>query len=148
MAEENAGLVSRVAAIAVDVVLLTGAVLVVGGLPPSAASAVLGSSPGWLTTSCAVVAAALPWLYFTTFWWLTGETVGGLVFGVRVRRRSGRRLSPVRAALRAAVGLTFAPLWTIGLLGVLTDRRRRAWHDRLFGTVVYYVDRPSRAHPD
>jgi len=142
----NAGLVSRVAAIVVDVLLLTVAVLVVGSLPTTAANAVLGDAPGWLVTGCAVVAALLPWAYFTVCWWLPGETVGGLVLGVQIRRADGRRLSPLRAAARALIGLLFAPLWTIGLLGILTDRRRRAWHDRLFGTVVRYADRATTGH--
>ena len=142
----NAGLVSRVAAIVVDVLVLTVAVLVVGSLPTTAANAVLGDAPGWLVAGCAVVAVLLPWAYFTVCWWLVGESVGGLVLGVHVRRADGRRLSPLRAALRALVGLLLAPLWTVGLLGVLTDRRRRAWHDRVFGTVVRYADRATTGH--
>jgi uncharacterized RDD family membrane protein YckC len=130
----------------VDVLLLTVAVLVVGSLPTTAADAVLGDAPGWLVAGCAVVAAVLPWAYFAVGWWLIGETVGGLVFAVQVRRPDGRRLSPLRAAVRALVGLLLAPLWTIGLLGVLTDRRRRAWHDRVFGTVVRYADRAVTGH--
>jgi hypothetical protein len=136
-----AGLVSRVAAIGLDLLLLTGGVLVVGGLPTTAVNAVLGSSPNWLAALCSLAAAGLPWLYFTTCWWLTGQTAGGLVFGTQVRRRPDARLSLPRAAVRAAIGLIFAPLWTVGLLGVLGDRRRRAWHDRIFGTVVRYAPR-------
>jgi uncharacterized RDD family membrane protein YckC len=137
-----AGLVSRVAAIVTDLLLLTGAVLVVTGLPPAAVNAVRGGqSPEWLATLCSLAGAGLPWLYFTTCWWLTGQTVGGLLFGTQVRRPSGARVSLPRSALRAAVGLTFAPVWTVGLLGILTSRRRRAWHDRVFGTVVRYAPR-------
>ena len=47
-----------------------------------------------------------------------------------------------RAAIRAAVGLLIAPLWIIGLAYVLWDRRRRALHDLVFGTVVPYTSPP------
>jgi uncharacterized RDD family membrane protein YckC len=136
-------LVSRVCAIAVDTLLLTVAVLVVGGVPVLAAEAILGSSPAWLSAGSAALAATLSWLYYTACWWLTGETVGGMLLGLRVRRADGARLSPVRAGVRALVGLLFAPLWMVGLLGTLTNPSRRAWHDRLFGTVVNYVDRDA-----
>jgi uncharacterized RDD family membrane protein YckC len=141
--DSHAGLVTRVSAIVVDILLLTGAVLVVGGLPPAATTAVLGHSPYWLSRACALAGAVLPWFYFTLSWWLTGATVGDLVFGVRVRRPGGARVSPLRAALRAAIGLTFAPVWTVGLLYILVDRRRRALHDVVFGTVVCFT-RPTR----
>jgi uncharacterized RDD family membrane protein YckC len=140
-----AGLVSRVAAILVDVLVLTVAVLVIGGLPPAAARAVLGSSPGWLVTVCGVAGTVLPWAYFTACWWLTGETAGGLVFGLRVRRSNGRPVSLVRAGSRALAGLLLAPLWTVGLLGILVDSRRRAWHDYFFGTVVVSVEKSRNA---
>ncbi len=144
MPDRYAGLVSRLAALAVDVAVLTVAVLAIGALPPAATEAVLGSSPDWLARACAIAGAVLPWLYFTLCWWLTGETVGGLLLGIRVRRRDGARVSPVRAGLRAFLGLTFAPLWLVGLLAILVDGRRRALHDLVFATVVRYADR-SRA---
>lgn len=136
-----AGLVSRVAAIVVDALIVTGAVLVVGALPPAAANAVLGDSPHWLSVVCGTAGALLPWAYFTLCWALTGETIGGLVFGLQLRRTDGRPVSPLRAAVRAFVGLFLAPLWIVGLLGILADDRRRAWLDRVFGTVVRYADR-------
>ncbi len=136
-----AGLVSRVAAIVTDLLLLTGAVLIVSGLPPAASNAVRGFSPSWLSTLCSVAGAVLPVLYFTGCWWLAGQTVGGLLFGTQLRRSSGARVSLLRSALRALFGLMFAPLWLVGLLGVLADGRRRAWHDRVFGTVVRYAPR-------
>jgi uncharacterized RDD family membrane protein YckC len=153
-----AGLVSRVAAIVVDTLLLTLAVLVIGGLPPAAARAVLDSNPNWLATTCAVAATVLPWAYFTACWWLTGETAGDLVFGLRVRRTNRRGLSLLRAGSRALAGLLLAPLWTVGLLTILVDPRRRALHDYVFGTAVEYTQKsrdagvvptsPGPARPD
>jgi len=133
-----AGLVSRLAALVLDVGLLTVAGLAVTVLPGLAWDQVLDRSPGWLTAGSALVAALLPWVYFTTSWWLAGETVGDLVLGLVVCQRDGSRLTLLQAAARALVGLILAPVWLVGLFAILWDRQRRAWHDRLFRTVVCY----------
>lgn len=131
-----AGLASRLVALAVDVALLTMAGLFVSVLPGLAWSQVVGDPPGWFTAGCAIVASVLPWAYFTVAWWLGGQTAGGLVVGTRVARTHGERPLLVQAALRAFVGLLLVPLWLIGLVRVLFDPRRRAWHDVVFRTVV------------
>ena len=131
-----AGLVSRLTALVTDVLILTVAGMAISVLPSVAWSQVIGRSPGWLGTSSAIVASVLPWAYFTGAWWITGQTLGGLLVGTTVTRRDGRRVLLAQAALRAAIGLTFAPLWLVGLLGVLWSRDRRAWHDVVFRTVV------------
>jgi len=140
--EEYAGLVSRLTGLIMDVVLLTVLCLTVRILPVVAWEQVLpGDSPGWLEVLCGVAAALLPWAYFTTAWSFTGQTVGGLLIGTVVRRNDGRELGFLQAAARALVGLLLAPVWFVGLIGVLADQRRRAWHDRVFRTVVRFVQR-------
>lgn len=135
-----AGIVSRLSALGADVVVLLLADIVVGALPRMAwQQLVVRPVPGWLTAGSAAVAALLPWTYFTVGWWLSGQTLGNRLFGIAVHDRDGHGPSFVQSAIRAAVGLLLAPLWLIGLLGVLWDERRRAWHDRLFGTVVRYA---------
>jgi uncharacterized RDD family membrane protein YckC len=131
-----AGLVTRLTGLVADAVLLTVASLTIGSLPPAVWQQLVGGEPRWLDLLSGAVAAVCPWAYFAACWTLTGTTIGGLLVGARTCRPDGRPLGPVRAAVRAFVGLAVAPVWLIGLLGVLTDRRRRAWHDRLFGTVV------------
>ncbi len=140
-----AGLVSRLGALAVDIGLITLSTLAVGTLPVLAWEQVSPQdAPAWFGALTRVIAALLPLGYFTAFWWLTGQTVGALVTGVRVRNRHDGRLSLPHAAVRAAGCLLFAPLWLVGLLAVLWDRRRRAWHDRVFATVVCYSGAPTR----
>jgi len=136
--QRHAGLVSRLAALVVDVGLLTVGGLAISVLPSLAWDQVIGDSPGWLAAGSAIASALLPWAYFTASWALAGETVGDLLLGLVVRRRDGQRLSLVHAGLQAFVGLLFAPVWLIGMLAVLWDDQRRAWHDRLFRTVVNY----------
>jgi uncharacterized RDD family membrane protein YckC len=140
-----AGLVSRLAALVIDIAVLCLAVAAVRLLPPLAWEQIFQRpAPTWLTASSAAIAGLLPWAYFTASWWLANQTIGDLVIGIRVLRPDGGGLSLPHAAVRAAVGLLFAPLWMIGLLLVLWDPRRRAGHDYLLRTVVRYS---PKAHP-
>jgi len=133
-----AGLVSRLTGLVIDVAALAAAGLAVTTLPSLAWQQLTGDSPGWLAGLSAAVGALLPTGYFTALWWLNGRTLGGLLVGTVVQRPDGRDLALLQALARAVVGLLLAPVWLVGLVGVLTDPRRRAWHDRLFGTVVRY----------
>jgi uncharacterized RDD family membrane protein YckC len=135
-----AGLVSRLAALAIDIALLIAVVLAVRMLPTAAWTEVLNRpEPAWLSTGATVAAALVPWLYFTGTWWLADQTLGDLVLGLVVLRRDGGELSLLHAATRAAVGLLLAPLWIVGMLRILWDDERRAWHDKVMGTVVRYA---------
>jgi uncharacterized RDD family membrane protein YckC len=136
-----AGLASRSTALAVDVGLLTVTALSISVLPGLAWNEVIGTSPGWLGAGSGAVAAVLPWLYFTFCWWSSGQTAGGLLIGIAVQRTSGRPISIIHAGLRAAIGLALAPIWLVGLVGILWDAQRRAWHDIVFRTVVRHVVR-------
>lgn len=138
-----AGLVSRLAALAVDITTVTVGSAAVRMLPPVVWHEVLGGQPHWLTVASAVAGALVPWVYFTLCWWLAGQTVGDLLLGIVVQRHNGSDVTLVQSALRAAVGLALAPLWILGLAAILWEPRRRAWHDRVFRTVVRYTRKPS-----
>jgi len=137
---EYSGLVSRLAALAVDVALISVAAAAVRILPGAIWAEVLGRpAPAWVDTAAGAAALALPWAYFTVSWWLNGQTLGDLLLGLVVLRHDGTELPLPHAALRAAGGLLLAPVWLVGLVMVLWDDRRRALHDRVFGTVVRYA---------
>jgi uncharacterized RDD family membrane protein YckC len=133
-----AGLVTRMSALVVDIILLAIAVPAVANGPPSVWAALEGEAPGWLKAASQVVAGLVPVAYFTLCWWGTGQTVGGMLMGTVVRRADGGHVGFVRAALRAIVGLLLPIIWLAGMATVLWDPRRRALHDRIFGTVVRY----------
>ena len=142
-----AGLVSRLAALAVDVVILTLAGALVSVMPAVSWQHMVGRSPRWVDTASAIAAGALPWVYFTIAWWMGGRTIGGLLMGTAVERPDGRRILLVVAALRSIIGLALAPLWLVGLVGVLWDERRRALHDLVFHTVVRRTSIGARPSP-
>ena len=139
-----AGIVSRLSGLTVDFILLTLAGSIVRLLPELAWEKITHTSaPDWLSTFATVTAAALPWAYFTVSWWVAGQTIGAMLLGITVRRYDGEELSLPHSALRAAIGLLLAPLWLVGLLAVLWDHRRRAWHDKVFRTVVRFTRMPG-----
>jgi uncharacterized RDD family membrane protein YckC len=130
------------AALLIDVAVLSLAAAAIRLLPPMAWEQVLSRpAPAWLKDTCAVLAAVLPWAYFTGSWWLAGQTVGDLVIGIDVRRTDGGRMGLLHAAVRALLGLLLAPLWIVGLVVVLWDDRRRALHDILLRSTVRYAPR-------
>lgn len=131
-----AGIVTRLAALIVDAVLLAVTIPVVASGPASLWESLEGSAPGWVKTLSQIGAAVLPVLYFTLCWWGTGQTLGGLLLGTVVRRPDGKHITLARAFLRAFLGLLIPVVWLIGLVNILWDGRRRAFHDRIFGTVV------------
>jgi uncharacterized RDD family membrane protein YckC len=133
-----AGLVTRFVGLLVDLAALTLAVPVVTSLPVTAYREVIGPVPGWVPVLTAAVGGLLPWGYFTVGWWLGGRTLGGVLVGTVLRRRDGRPVGLGRALVRAGLGLLLWPVWLAGLLAILWDPYRRAWHDRLLGTVVEY----------
>lgn len=83
--------------------------------------------------------------YFLTFWSTTGQTPGARLMQVRVVARDGQKLRPLRAIVRwIALLIAALPLFA-GYALILFDSRRRGLHDRLAGTVVVEVERPTIA---
>jgi uncharacterized RDD family membrane protein YckC len=136
-----AGLVSRLGGLSVDIVLAALAVAIIGRGIPEAWKLVASTPPTWLDTAFRIAADISPAIYFAACWQITGETLGSWLFGTRVTRSDGGRLGVVRAVLRAVFGMLLAPIWFVGLLTVLFDRRRRSLLDMAFGTVVRYLPR-------
>lgn len=148
-----AGLATRAAAFAIDLVLahliaLTGAAL--AGL---AASMVGELRPEWLVALLVASWWALVvGTYFSLFWTVAGQTPGMRLLHLRVVGPDGRPPHLGRSLLRlVGLGLAIVPLFA-GFLPVLIDERRRGLHDFLAGTVVLHTDRDAltvtRVKPD
>lgn len=150
-----AGFVSRLVALAIDVVLLTLTIMT-GNLLLTALS--LSGPVPWATARLLDAAPALrPWFdagtallplllgmgttvgYFLFFFTITGQTLGKRLLGLQVVSAQGGDISFWQAALRL-VGymVSTVPLY-LGFLAMLIDRRGRTWHDRIAGTQVVYV---------
>jgi uncharacterized RDD family membrane protein YckC len=132
----RAGVVSRLTAIAIDVVVvvLIGvlALVVVAGL-----RALFTGEVEVEVSSDAVrgpLATLLVLAYFAYGWGLNGRTVGKVALGLRVVRTDGSDLSVPRGLARAVLYLIFPP----GILWSAVSRKNASLQDLVLGTAVVY----------
>lgn len=85
------------------------------------------------------VVALVLWLFVHLFTGtaVAGRTPGMAVVGLRIVDRHGEPLSG-RQALRRVLVLPFSVASVIGLVGIVTDRERRALHDLAGRSTVVY----------
>ena len=136
-----AGPVTRLLAFAADSLLVTsGFTLVVAGLT-FLIRLFLPEFTVPEDTGAGYAIALGVWAFLYTAVGLTvwGKTPGKALLGLRVVTREGTVVLTGRQALVRTITypLSFA-LLGIGLLGVVFDRERRAWHDRFAGSAVVY----------
>jgi uncharacterized RDD family membrane protein YckC len=88
----------------------------------------------------ASLVAAVVWefLYFSYQWALSGKTIGMAVLGIRVVRTDGTPIGARQAVIRTLTLPLSIIVFGLGFLGILTNRRRYAWHDRFAKTAVVY----------
>ena len=65
-----------------------------------------------------------------------GQTLGKMVFGMRVVKKNGRRISVVDALLRNVLGYMVSQIFLLGYIWAFADAEKQAWHDKLAGTLV------------
>ena len=133
--ERPAQALERAQAAAVDVVLLAGLSAVVVYFASRFAHVPIdGLRPSWPYLASYLGFLAL--VYAVYFTGTTGQTLGKIVYGLRVVDTAGRPPGYLRAAGRAALGALGVVLAGLGLLPVLFDPARRAFHDRVLQTRV------------
>ncbi len=111
-----------------------------------------GFVSGWVWAACLGLPSMIFLVYFTVLTARGGQTWGKRLAGVRVERAKGGPVGWGRSLARAVVDQVFGALRVIavGLLDPLwlaASRSKRALHDRLAGSQVSTVARPSRALP-
>jgi uncharacterized RDD family membrane protein YckC len=144
------GLVTRIVAFGLDVVVVNLVVVLVGGVLNLIATLV-GDKSG-LTSIEAILGGVVWWLwivaYFVTFWTLTGQTLGNRIMGIRVENAAGGAIR-LRQALRRFAGSVLAAIpFGAGFLLVLFDDRRRGLQDRIGGTVVRWHAAEAYGRPE
>jgi uncharacterized RDD family membrane protein YckC len=141
----RAGVVSRVAAMIIDAVVVAASTVVLFVAGAGIRFLWHRRSFTWPHISFAefvTVAAVASVVYLTSGWASTGRTVGKRFAGLRVVNYQGTRMRWVGAFLRAMV-CTFFP---IGLLWCAVSRHNRSVQDVLLRTSVIY-DWHSRVVP-
>ncbi len=128
-----AGLGRRLGALFYDGLLLLAGLLIATlvVLPLTGGEAVRPGNPFFRTYLLFVA-----FLYFAVPWVRTGQTLGLKAWRLRVERHEGGPITWWHALLRFLTATPALLPGGIGLLWVLVDRERLAWHDRLSGTRV------------
>ena len=78
--------------------------------------------------------------YHTVMVWLTQQTIGKALFGLRVVRSGRTKAGFLWALGRASLGYLTIDFVGLGLFVPLLNRRRRALHDFVFGSQVVFGD--------
>ena len=135
-----AGAVTRLVAFAADVGASWGLFTVGAAALTFSVQLVTGAKFSLTDHQLASLVALAMWefLYFAYQWSLGGKTIGMAVLGIRVVRTDGMPIGPRQAVVRTlTLPLSFL-LLGLGFIGILLNRDRHAFHDRLAGTVVVY----------
>jgi uncharacterized RDD family membrane protein YckC len=120
MALPRAGFWIRMAALLIDLVLISVCLSLIGH----------HDSDGTLIALAA---------YGAIMWKLRGTTVGGIICHLRVARIDGRPLNWETAILRALGCFLSLVAAGLGFFWIAFDAERQAWHDKIAGTVVVSV---------
>jgi uncharacterized RDD family membrane protein YckC len=155
-----AGFATRAAALMLDIVLITVAVIVINallGLPIAFFTGIDLNNCAQNTDSRAAARAVcttinLIWvgvallaspIYFITLFATTGQTIGKYVMGVRVVRLDGRSMTFKTGTVRWLGYFVSALPLGLGFFWVIVDNRRQGFHDRLADTSVIYAWRAT-----
>ncbi|MBT8442506.1 MAG: RDD family protein [Gammaproteobacteria bacterium] len=128
-----AGLPRRLAAFIYDGLLVLGLLVI----PTLVAIAMRGGEsipPGSLLFQLLLIVTAGG--FFIWFWTHGGQTLGMRSWRLRVERQSGEPLSYRHALVRFLVGILSIAAGGLGLLWILIDPDKLAWHDRAADTRV------------
>ena len=73
---------------------------------------------------------------------LNGQTPGKMMYGMRVARQDGRRITALDAITRNVIGYALSQALLLGYLWAYLDEDQQAWHDKMAGTIV--IDEPEK----
>lgn len=80
-------------------------------------------------------------LYHVVLWTWKGTTIGGIVFGLKIIREDGRPVTLAVAFVRSLASLFSLIALGLGFFWAGWSREKRAWHDRIAGTIVVQMPR-------
>ena len=138
-----AGAVTRLVAFAADVGASWGIFTVSAAALTFAIGLVSGHTVNLndgRVTSLVTLFCLIVWefIYFAYQWSLSGKTSGMAVLGIRVVASDGQPITGRQAVIRTiTLPLSFL-FFGLGFLGILLNKDRHAWHDRMAKTVVGY----------
>jgi uncharacterized RDD family membrane protein YckC len=135
-----AGIVTRAAAFGIDVFAATSLFSLGGRVVEYLLTSMLGRDVSLANARVVAIVALTLWLlvYFAYPIAVGGRTLGMALVGLEVVTKDGRDVDTRRAVLRTlCLPLSLAFLG-VGILMILINRQRRAFHDLIAGTAVVY----------
>lgn len=140
--DQTPGLLRRLAAIAYDALLLA-AIFMLAGLP---FVALAGGPPAHplLRIGFQFYLLALAFLFYGWFWVRSGQTLGMRAWRLKLVQMDGSTVTWPQAAKRFTAALLSWAGLGLGFLWVLVDRDKLAWHDRMSGTRLRLLPKPSK----
>lgn len=141
----RAGLLRRLGAMLYDGLLLLAVLMVATALflPLTGGEAVDPEKNPVLEWLYRGVLGALIVGFFGLFWTRRGQTLGMASWRLRVEREDGALLGWADVLRRLAWAVVSLLPLGLGLLWIMLDPQRRAWHDRLSGTRVVVLPRDA-----
>jgi uncharacterized RDD family membrane protein YckC len=139
---DYSGVVSRLAAFALDAVLSYLVFTLALAAVNFSVSIVVGHSVHWSRSSSIVVLGiSVVWefVYFAYSWATTGKTPGMVVMGIRVVRADGAHAETWRAVVRTLILPVSIALFFVSIPLMLLQRQHQAPHDLIAGTTVVYA---------
>lgn len=133
---QPAGLLRRLAAAVYDALLWLAIVFVATALllPFTGGAPIAPGNP--LYSSYLLFVS---FFFFGWFWVHGGQTLGMRAWRLRVQQRDGRPITWWHALLRFLAAIVSWGCAGLGLLWILVDREKMAWHDRFSESVVVRV---------
>ncbi len=135
-----AGIVTRLAAFAIDVLVANTLFAITGRVAEFVWSSLLGGQKllSDARIASAVILAIWLLIYFAYPLAVSGRTLGMAVVGLQVVTRDGGNISGRHAVIRTLVLPLSVVFAVVGVIIPLVNRDRRALHDLIAGTAVVY----------
>ena len=142
------GMVTRVAAAAIDLGLLSAALSIGSGLLASVIPFAFGDNDGLSVVGFlgfSLLGVLIGGTLLAAFWALVGQTPGMRLLSIHLEA-GGTRALGLRRAVKRLLALPLAVLPAgLGVLAILVSPTRQGWHDRIAGTKVVYDTRKQEA---
>ena len=127
-----AGLFYRLVAMFYDSLLLLSALLIATALALLATKGTLHYHNPFFRTFLFLICFS----FYTWFWLHGGQTLGMRAWRLRLQRIDGQPITIWQALLRFMVAIPSLALVGLGLLWILVDKDKLAWHDRISESMI------------
>ena len=127
-----AGLFYRLVAMFYDTLLLLSVLLIATALALLATKGTLHYHNPFFRTFLFLICFS----FYTWFWLHGGQTLGMRAWRLRLQRIDGHPITIWQALLRFMAAIPSLALAGLGLLWILVDKDKLAWHDRISESMI------------